>query len=80
MSDVRAWAADIVASMSDQEVLRVVSEGAEGFRDALSRRSMQSFAADDLQALTDDVERLCRERAVGGLSGDLLSEESEGNR
>jgi hypothetical protein len=64
MSDLRAWAQGVVSVMSRDEILDVVSVGAEGWRERLDRRRVPWLSDEDLQGLLDDVERLCRERAA----------------
>lgn len=56
--------------MSRDEILAVVSEGADLWHDGISRGEKGSMQADwptddEMQCLMEDVERLCRERAVG---------------
>ncbi len=64
MSDTHAWAASLVSEMSEDEVIRVVTDGAEVLVDSLEHARAPCFNADDLQAVVDDVERLCRARRL----------------
>ncbi len=77
MSSLTGLAADIVATMSDADVLAIVAEGAFSLPAlrAMSRSTL--FRADDVAALVDDVERLCRLRATAGLPGEGDQEEEE---
>jgi hypothetical protein len=77
MSDVRTWAAELVAGMTRDEIMEVVAEGAEGFRDSLDRTRAPSFGPDELEAVLDDVERLCRERAAVDLGGEDEPEDED---
>jgi hypothetical protein len=60
--DVRTWAERMVETLSEQEMHDIVADGAEGF---ITQHQMPpGLEADDRQALIEEVERVCRERAT----------------
>jgi hypothetical protein len=64
MTDVRAWAAEVVAEMDGDDVISILSEGADAFGARLDRLRSPGFEDDDALAVVDDIERLCSERVV----------------
>jgi hypothetical protein len=70
--DFKTWAASLVAQMSEEEVSRVLYEGAEWYADRLRRRGTPYVEAEDRETLVEEIERLCFEREV-------LVEEKEGS-
>lgn len=62
--DIRAWATDAVADMTEEEVNRVLSEGADWYTEGLTTVGRPYFSPDDLQTVVEEIERLCRERVA----------------
>ncbi len=62
--DIRAWAMTAVAEMTEEEVNRVLTEGADWYSDDLGRNAPPTMGRDDVQRLVEEIERLCRERVA----------------
>jgi len=61
VADVRGWAARVVATMSDQEIVDVVANGVETWLEARNQLP-PGLDADDRRALVEEVEALIEDR------------------